>query len=121
MLGTQQSLLLDAGELAQDAVEHLDTEDFPATRKHPPRPGSRPKESDILHAAPPGHAVRGLVQQRPQVGPASVARRRGELAAGAHGRAASRVTVAARYGPPLPGPLQARSPASPARWRGPGR
>ncbi|MFJ7913063.1 hypothetical protein [Kitasatospora sp. NPDC096204] len=35
MLSTQQTLLLDAWELLQDAVDHLDTKTFPATKKNP--------------------------------------------------------------------------------------
>ncbi|MFF2549264.1 hypothetical protein ACFVUY_42820 [Kitasatospora sp. NPDC058063] len=35
MLSTQQSLLLDAWELVQDAVDHLDTKAFPAAKKNP--------------------------------------------------------------------------------------
>ncbi|MGW3185483.1 hypothetical protein ACWDD9_40055 [Kitasatospora sp. NPDC001119] len=34
-LSTQQTLLLDAWESVQDAVDHLDTKTFPATKKNP--------------------------------------------------------------------------------------
>ncbi|MFF7459682.1 hypothetical protein [Kitasatospora sp. NPDC008115] len=35
MLSTQETLLLDAWESVQDAVDHLDTKTFPATKKNP--------------------------------------------------------------------------------------
>ncbi|MFF8775258.1 hypothetical protein [Kitasatospora sp. NPDC015120] len=35
MLSTQQTLLLDAWESVQDAVDHLDTKTFPAAKKNP--------------------------------------------------------------------------------------
>ncbi|MFE6869636.1 hypothetical protein ACFVFS_24165 [Kitasatospora sp. NPDC057692] len=35
MLSTQQTLLLDAWELVQDTVDHLDTKAFPAAMKNP--------------------------------------------------------------------------------------